>query len=278
MPRRQLPSVVTLAILIALAAVPVVAHWQRLAATPVEWISHRLADQRDNDRQGNELRYEVLLPADFNPEAPYPVLLYLHQLDMGNDRRGLLRQVDAWFAVDDFRTRHPAIVVVPMLDQTNDPGGRLMNFGGKREGQAGEADTIAALRQVMAQYRVDPARIYVTGNSMGGMGTWELLLSYNAPTGTRAHIFAGGMPLAGRHATADPEAAAQALRQVPIWAIHGARDPEVSPTWDRTLARLLAAESTFRYTEDPELGHDVWDRYYTRAEVWDWLFAQRAPP
>ena len=221
------------------------------------------------------LHYAVLLPESWAADQHYPLLLYLHQLDMGTDRSGLIRQVNAWFATPEFRSRHPAIIVVPMLDQAEDKGGQLVNFGGKRQGQFGETETVAALREVLLRYLVEPDRIYVTGNSMGGMGTWEMLLSYNDQTGTKGHIFAAGLPLAGRHATADPVAAAQALAHVPIWAIHGEHDTEVGLDWDRGMARLLAGNGTFRYTEDAAFGHDVWDSYYKRPEVWDWLFSQR---
>jgi len=222
------------------------------------------------------LHYEVLPPEAYDKTKRYPMVLYLHQLDMGNYPAGLLKQVDGWFATPAFRARHTAIVVVPMLDQTKDPDGRLVNFGGKRDGQFGEDATIAALRQVMGGYSVDPARIYVTGNSMGGIGTWQMLLDYNIRTGSKGQLFAAGIPVAGAHRTADAAAAAKVLRQVPIWAIHGARDTNVSPDWDRTMSGLLRDSKTFRYTEDASLGHEVWDRYYVRPDVWDWLFAQRA--
>lgn len=267
MPWHRLLVIVVLTVAAALAAT----QWRRLEAETPGWIG-----QTADGPGGFSLHYEILLPADFKPTTHYPVLLYLHQLDMGNDRDRLIRQVDAWFGTAEFRARHPAIVVVPTLDQTQDIGGRVINFGGKRDGHLGEEATIAALKQVMARYPVDPARIYVTGNSMGGMGTWELLLTCNTRTCSRERIFAAGLPLAGRHATADPKDAAETLRQVPIWAIHGGRDPEVSPAWDRTMAGLLAGSSTFRYTEDPQAGHDVWDRTYIRPDVWDWLFAQRS--
>ncbi len=222
----------------------------------------------------NGMHYEVLLPADYSPNSRYPVVLYLHQLAMGNNPDVLLRQVNPWFGTPDFRSHHPCIVIVPMLDQTKDPGGRTVNFGGKRDGHAGEDNAIAALRQVMAGYSVDVDRVYVTGNSMGGMGTWQMLLAYNNQTGDKGHIFAAGMPLAGSHRTAQPEGAATLLRTVPVWAIHGSDDKEVSPDWDRTMALLLSGSATFRYTELAGVGHDVWDSTYTRSDVWAWLFAQ----
>ena len=244
-------------------AVSGISAWRQAAGQTTDWIS---ADV-------NGMRYDVLLPEGYAATGAYPVVLYLHQLDFGNYPEDLRKQVNGWFNTHAFRSRHPCIVVVPVLDQTKDPGGRVINFGGKRDGHIGEDNTIAALRQVVSRYSVDTSRIYVTGNSMGGMGTWQMLLDYNTQTGSLGHIFAAGMPLAGAQRTADPNKAAAAIRSVPIWAIHGAQDKEVSLDWDRTMARLLSDSPTFRYTEVPGIGHDVWDSYYLRQDVWDWLFS-----
>jgi predicted peptidase len=248
---------------VMLMAAGLLTEWHALAQTG-DWI----------DADINGMRYKILLPAGYDARQRYPAVLYLHQLDMGDFPEGLLKQVNAWFNAPGFRARHRCIVVMPLLDQTGDKGGRMVNFGGKREGHVGEDNAIGALQQVMGRYSVDPGRVYVTGNSMGGMGAWQMLLDYNALTGTKGHIFAAGLVLAGAQRTADPAQAAVALRQVPIWAIHGAQDREVSLDWDRAMARLLASSPTFRYTEVPGAGHDVWDSYYTRPDVWDWLFAQ----
>ncbi|MDQ2739311.1 MAG: hypothetical protein M3Y35_12025, partial [Actinomycetota bacterium] len=136
----------------------------------------------------------------------------------------------------------------------------------------------------MSQYSTDPSRVYLTGNSMGGIGTWDLMIKYNAIDGTNGKIFAAGMPLAGStydygYPTPDPSVVAE-LKNVPIWAIHGAQDDQVPPAWDEAMASALSGSSTFHYTEDPNLGHDVWDTYYPLPygkQYWDWLFSQRAP-
>ncbi|HEX3574101.1 MAG TPA: hypothetical protein VHU42_05825, partial [Rhodopila sp.] len=135
------------ATVIAASAVGVgVAHWRQAVARTRDWTGFEV----------NGLHYAVLLPEHYDRATRYPVVLYLHQLDMGNYPEGLLKQVDGWFNTVAFRTRHPAIVVVPMLDQANDPGGRAINFGGKREGHIGEENTIAALEQVIGRYSTDP--------------------------------------------------------------------------------------------------------------------------
>ncbi|HQT76524.1 MAG: hypothetical protein B7Z80_19070 [Rhodospirillales bacterium 20-64-7] len=249
------------------------------AATGIGLLRTRaaLAGPRDwLDAEVNGMHYKVL-PPDAAAPPPHPVVLYLHQLDMGDWPDGLLQQVNPWFNTAAFRSRHPCIVVMPLLDQKKDPAGHTINFGGDRHGHVGEDNAMAALRQVMAANPVDPRRIYITGNSLGGMGTWAMLLAYNRLTGRQGRIFAAGMPLAGTDRSANPVQAARTLRHVPVWAFHGAHDTKVSPAWDRHMARLLSGARTFRYTEYGDLGHEIWDRTYTRHDVWSWLFAQRGP-
>jgi predicted peptidase len=108
------------------------------------------------------LHYEILLPEHYSVMQRYPVLLYLHQYDMGRNRKNLINQMDALFGFAEFRT----------LDQTKDPSA---NFGGKRSGRSWQNATIAVLEQVKARYSIDPTRIYVTGNSLDGMETWDVL-------------------------------------------------------------------------------------------------------
>jgi predicted esterase len=229
----------------------------------------------------NGMKYDVLLPANYDPSQKYPTVLYLHQLDMGTDEKDLLDEVNPWFNSTQYRTDNPSIVVMPLLDQSADPSGQTVNFGGvSGDDQPGEDNAIAALKQVESQYSVDTSRVYVTGNSLGGIGTWDMLTKYNAVNGTNEKIFAAGMPLAGNDYAAgggnpDPHVVAQ-LSDVPIWAIHGADDDQVPNSWDRSLAQSLANDPNFHYTELPT-GHDVWDQTYPDQSYWTWLFSQQSP-
>src|SRR6195952_570088 len=108
------------------------------AVTTGNWITQSI----------NGMQYNVLLPANYDPSIKYPTVLYLHQLDMGNDPSGLLAEVNPWFNTTTFRSDHPAIVVMPLLDQTGDPSGGTINFGGvSTTDSAGEDNAIAALKQ-----------------------------------------------------------------------------------------------------------------------------------
>jgi predicted peptidase len=275
----------TIAVALALLIAPIAARAQQAAAKP------DIADQNTAAIVGapwqsmpiNGMTIDLLLPQDYSPQKKYPVILYLHQLDMGNWPAGLLQEVDPWFLAPEFRKDYQALIIMPMLDQTNTSGMRV-NFGGASSAdQPGQDNAIAAVRQVMSKYSIDRHRIYVTGNSMGGIGSWDVMVKYNASNGTNGRIFAAGMPLAGAifymgRPTPDLSVINQ-LRRVPIWAIHGANDNQVPLFWDQAMAKALAGSKTFHYTEDPNLAHDVWDTYYALpkgATTWDWLFAQRS--
>lgn len=211
----------------------------------------------------NGMQYIVLMPKYYNPSQSYSVTLYLHQLDNGSfGPQGLEPQIDPWFN----NSGNQSIIIAPLLDQLSDPKGRTINFGGyDTDDTTGENNAIGALKQAMSQYSVDSSRVYVTGNSMGGAGTWDMLIKYNAYTGTEGRIFAAGMPIAGADFGQDSNQAASLLKNVPIWAFHGAQDTQVSLNWDRTLAADLGSSSTFHYTEDSNGGHDVWDETYTQG-------------
>src|SRR4051794_38040762 len=243
------------------------------SAAPGNWITQNI----------NGMRYDVLLPANYDPSIKYPTMLFLHQLDMGNDPVDLLNWVNGWFNTTQFRTDHPAVVVMPLLDQSADPSGQTINFGGvSTADNPGELNAIAALKAVLAQYSTDPSRVYVTGASMGGIGTEDMMIKFNAHTGTEGKILAAGLSMAGAdYGQGYPQpnqSVVTALKNVPLWAIHGGQDTQVPLAWDQNLH---AAEQTIggimKYTQDNSLGHDVWDTYYPKIgpdSPLSWLFSQ----
>lgn len=220
------------------------------------------------------MRFKLLPPVGYDAtKGPYPLVFYFHQLDLGipSNWATLSVQLNTWFNPGAVRDNFPCFVLAPLLDQTNDRGGTKINFGGVSAGNnAGRDAALACLAQVCAGYPVDTNKIVVTGNSLGGIATWELIAA-------RPDLFAAAMPLAGASYARDPVATANALRNKPIWAIHGGGDKSVPLAWDRAIASTMKAlgSTSFRYTEDPARSHDVWDYYYIKPEVWAWAFAQR---
>ena len=102
--------------------------------------------------------------------------------------------------------------------------------------------------------------------SMGGYGTWNLLMNH-------PDVFAAGVPMCG---AADPKMA-EVLAQIPIWTIHGVKDPTVPVSGSRDMAAAIEKYDPvdFRYTELPDHEHDVWNYTYQNAEIMKWLFSQK---
>ncbi len=112
---------------------------------------------------------------------------------------------------------------------------------------------------------IDSRRLYLTGLSMGGFGTWDLLAR-------RSEWFAAAAPICGG---ADLETA-NTVAPIPIWDFHGAQDGTVRPDRSRSMiAALWNLGSEPRYTEYPGVGHDAWTKAYAEPDLLPWLFAQK---
>ena len=143
--------------------------------------------------------------------------------------------------------------------------------------------------QILGNTHADPTRVYITGLSMGGGGTWNMLSRY-------PNRFAAGVPIAG--VWPDNDFDASTVSGQPVWAFHARDDSVVSPSQSRrTIERLLKvvdapeidwprlsdrkttleytnADLQLSYTEWPTGGHDIWFRVYETQEMYDWMFAQ----
>jgi predicted peptidase len=117
----------------------------------------------------------------------------------------------------------------------------------------------------IASNPVDPDRVYVTGPSMGGFGTWDAIQR-------RPERFAAAVPVCG----GGDATLAKQIARVPVWAFHGARDPVVNPKRSRDMiAALKAAGAKPRYTEYENVAHSAWIPAYADDEMFKWLFSQR---
>jgi predicted peptidase len=137
--------------------------------------------------------------------------------------------------------------------------------------QPEESISLTLTRELLAslqkEYRIDSKRFYVTGLSMGGYGTWDLI--------TRTpDLFAAAAPICGG---ADETLAAK-VTKLPIWVFHGDKDGVVKPLRSRNMvAAIEKAGGKPKYTEYPGVDHNSWTQTYANPEFMAWLFAQRAP-
>ena len=214
----------------------------------------------------------VYIPKDWSADRLWPVVIYLHgSQERGTDpaqptQHGLGPVV--WRSDGSF----PAIVIFPQAAPHTLWGMPDNN-----------TQVLAMLDEVMTRYRGDSARVYLTGNSLGGFGTWFMGALY-------PERFAALVPICGgvRGKAPSPDApfasipedqrvaeVAKRIGKVPVWAFHGAKDAKVPVRFSRELeAAMKSAGGDVRYTEYPDLGHLSWDTAYADPELWKWLFAQ----
>jgi predicted peptidase len=129
-----------------------------------------------------------------------------------------------------------------------------------------DTDALMALVDGIKEgYRVDPDRVYVTGLSMGGFGTFALAAAYPKEFAAIVPVCGGGERIWGRR-----------LRNVPAWVFHGAKDPVVPLQSSKDMVDAIKkAGGTVRITVYPEAGHDSWTETYNNPEVYEWLLRQR---
>jgi predicted peptidase len=216
---------------------------------------------------GVSYRYVVSVPADWNADRTWPVVLFLH----GSEERGhdgtVQSKVGLALAIRKHPERFPAIVVMPQCRPGVDWRAPAM-----------EAQILAALDASVKEFRGDPGRVYLTGFSMGGYGTWSLAAKY--PNRFAAIVvICGGIswPPPAHITNEEPYAAIAAkVAGTPIWVFHGNADRNVFVTESREMVKLLRElHADVRYTEYDGVAHESWDPAYGDPELPIWLFNHR---
>lgn len=207
-------------------------------------------------------RYLLALPAEYGraPERKWPLLMFLHGAGERGSDLALVTKHGPPKLVKQGR-HFPFILVAPQC-----PAGQVWD----------DEVVLGLLEEIVARYSVDTNRVYLTGLSMGGYGTWSLGVSHPERFAAIVPICGGGDPV--KVLLAGPEQAA-ALRTLPVWAFHGEKDPVVNPTESRrmidALQRIGARE--VKLTTYPEAGHDSWTATYDNPELYTWLLAHSRP-
>lgn len=218
--------------------------------------------------------YVVYVPRNWIHERSWPVVLFLHGAgERGSD--GLRpTQVGVGSAIRFEPERIPALVVFPQAP-----------LEGPWIGAAADA-AMQALDQTLAEFGGDADRVYLTGLSLGGFGTWHLAIAHPERFAALVPVCGGIVPSGSATSVrqspltasaGDPYAfTARAVSKIPVWIFHGADDPVILPSESRRMNEALrAAGADVRYTEFPGVGHNAWDRAYGDPGLWKWLFQQR---
>ncbi len=266
--RRLLRGVLALVMLAGLCLLPVLASAE--AARPKDYAP--LFSKEQAAFEEGTIAYRLYLPPDYDERKSYPLVLFLHGIDRsGSDNEsqledGMMRQ---YFAGDTAQ-RYPCIIAAPQVPLARIPA-LLALMSPRPLEEAREALqtrlTSQLAAQLTTQYSVDPDRVYVTGLSMGGIGTWDLVLHH-------PDQFAAAIPICG---VGNPNGA-QRMKEMNLRVFHGAADPIVPVSGSRDVVQALReAGSAVQYIEYPGEGHTCWDRAYSDPETFPWLFAQIRP-
>lgn len=199
------------------------------------------------------LLYRLMPPAKVHPGEKFPLLVYLHGSGgRGSDNRKALLGLPTQMAQPAWRTRFPCYVLVPQCPE--------LTFWSNHDDAL-----IRLVQNAICELPIDRQRIYLTGLSMGGYGTWHLAAKI-------PDLFAAAVPICGE---GDTETASR-LVNLPIWAVHGTADKVIPVDYSRSMiAAIKAAGGQPNYTELPNVGHDSWTQTYQDPNgVLKWLFAQ----
>jgi predicted peptidase len=202
------------------------------------------------------LHYLLFLPKGYDAKAEkhWPLMLFLH----GAGERG----TNIWAVATHgppkivaTRPDFPFILVSPQCP----------------EHQLWSRDVLLALLDdIIATYAVDTNRVYLTGLSMGGYGTWDLGLSYPERFAAIVPICGGGDRITAMLSSGNKS---RALRTLGIWAFHGGKDPVVPLTESQRMVEIVKklGAHDVKLTVFPEASHDSWTEAYNTPELYDWL-------
>lgn len=212
------------------------------------------AEYREIVTRTNEFRYLLYLPADYKADAgpKWPLVLFLH----GAGERGSDLQKVAVHGPPKLVSQgrqFPFILVSPQC-----PAGQVWD----------EYALVGLVESIQARYRVDPARVYVTGLSMGGYGTWLLAQKHPGRFAAVAPVCGGG----DRIRSLLPSQV-DALKTLGVWAFHGAKDNVVPLSESERMVEAFKriGVQDIQFTVYPDANHDSWTATYENPALYEWL-------
>ena len=229
---------------------------------------------------GEQMPYRLFTPARLEKGRSYPLVVFLHGAGGGGtDNARQLQSANMFGALvwtlPENQARHPAFVLAPQTDvnwactifDPKNPPKTIADIKFCPPEALGIAGRLAfeIIDGLLGTLPIDRARIYVTGHSMGGAGTWHLIAQ-------RPRFFAAAVPVCGHPLPAT----AEWVKDVPVWNFHGVAD-EVEPvaTSRIMIDAIRKAGGRPRHTEYACVGHNVFMWAYTEPALVEWLFAQK---
>ena len=229
----------------------------------------RFSFNKFGNGKGDTLNYRMLYP-DSDTMRKYPLVIFLHGSgERGNDNDAQLKWGVINFASDQMMVAHPAFVIAPQcpenmgwsnFSRTNNSTEMHLQPTASKPMEL----LIGLIHEMMKNKSIDTNRIYITGLSMGGFGTYDAIERY-------PNLFAAAMPVCG----GGDVSKAATIAHIPIWNFHGSEDPAVNPQYSAEMMEaLMKAGAHPGFTFYPETGHFSWLAAYSDSHALDWLFRQ----
>lgn len=229
----------------------------KLLALTLVLLSNLASLAAPNFTPGNykdQLPYQLYKPT--NPDSKkLPLILFLHGAgERGSNNKSQLREPKQILAVTAKNPQQTAYILAPQCPKKQWWSGKNLR------------NVIALTKQIAKSEDIDPNRIYITGLSMGGYGTWSALAA-------EPDLFAAAIPICG----GGNPSTARKFKHVPIQAYHGESDRVVTP--DKSQKMIAALEKAkakhATLTIYPNTGHNSWTKTYTNPKTYTWLFSNK---
>lgn len=230
---------------------------------------------------GTELPYRIYVPADYNPEKQYSFLLFLHGAgNRGTDNNsqvsqntGLIDRIINGETVEyngqKLDSSKEFIIVAPQCapekqwvdtpwGKTPDPSYNLDEIPQSQYMTA----VVELIGKMQSTYNLDSARMYITGLSMGGFGTWDLITRY-------PDLFAAAIPMGG----AGDVSKANIIKNTPVWTFHQLQDPTVVAEGTLAMVKALTeVGAEVKFTPYFDGKHNAWTKGYAEPDMLQWLY------
>ena len=234
----------------------------------------------DSTISTESLPYRLYIPESYSPDHSYYLLLHLHGAgECGEDNLKQIANGDMtrliYRILNDEALREQFIIVAPQCPQDKrwvekEWGAGTYSVDSTPQSIPSQQVMSLLQKEITVKYNVDAERIYVTGLSMGGFATWDLICRY-------PEYFAAAIPVCGG---ADASYADK-IKHIPIWTFHSSNDQIVDPTgtYDMVTAlRKLGADITYTKTDEgtknDAMGHSAWAPAYREEELLSWLLSK----
>ncbi len=211
------------------------------------------------------LPFRLLKPRKLENDKTYPLIIFLHGAgERGNNNEGNIKHINELVTNNANRMKYPCFVIAPQCAKKQQWIEAYNSPFSKKPSKPMQL-FIGLLEKTLKEYPIDPDRIYITGVSMGGYGTWDLISRY-------PNKFAAAVPVCG----GGDVKMAPLIKDIPIWAFHGATDPVVKPEQSRKMITALQNAGGFPgYTEYPNVDHPSWVHAYKEPYLFVWMFRQK---